>query len=222
MTAVKTCGMFRPQDIVAVNAVRPDYVGFVFASSPRQVTREQAITLRNALDRGITPVGVFVNAEPEMVASLVNERVIDVAQLHGDENETYIAQLRSQLKRGKIMQVFRIPSHPQLSAELVASAKNSNADLIMFDRYHPDSYGGSGEVFDWSVLDGADRDFFLAGGLDVGNVAEAIDRLHPAAVDVSSALETDGVKDPDKIRLFVAAVRAADRQGRGSDHDRKR
>lgn len=198
MTKIKLCGLSRPCDIEAANALSPDYVGFVFAAkSRRYVTVEQAVRLRRLLHPGISAVGVFVKESPEAVAGLLEQGVIDMAQLHGGEGEEYIAALR-RLTDKPLIQAFRIDTEQD-----VLTAHHSTADYVLLDS----GTGGTGTSFDWRLLDHIERPYFLAGGLDAGNVANAIAALHPYAVDVSSGIETDGRKDSDKMTRFVHAVR---------------
>ncbi len=164
---------------------------------------EQAKALREALNPAIRAVGVFVREEPEIVAGLLDDGIIDLAQLHGGEDEAYIARLRALTDR-PIIQAFRI----EVPADL-DRARASKADYILLDN----GAGGTGAAFDWSLLTGFHRPYFLAGGLGPGNVAEAIAALHPYAVDVSSGIETDGHKDISKMQAFVAAARTADGKG---------
>lgn len=197
MTKIKLCGLSRPEDIQAANRLRPDYVGFVFApKSKRYVTPPEARALKGALDAGIRAVGVFVDAPLEQVASLLNRGVIDVAQLHGHEDDGYIQMLRQQTGR-PIWQAFRVAHVGDL-----APAQTSAADCILLD-----SGAGTGKVFDWDLLRYVDRPYFLAGGLDAQNVSCAVRQAHPYGVDVSSGIETDGRKDQEKMAQFVAAVR---------------
>ena len=204
MTKIKLCGLSRPMDVEAVNELRPDYIGFVFTrKSRRYVSPEAARELRRKLVPGIRAVGVFVREEPEAVAALLNDGVIDLAQLHGGEDAGYIARLRA-LTDGPLIQAFRVESPADLDR-----ARMSAADYILLDN----GAGGTGAAFDWSLLRGFDRPYFLAGGLAPENVAEAVRALAPYAVDVSSGIETDGVKDAEKMRKFVAAVRAASGEG---------
>lgn len=201
MTRIKLCGLSRPCDIEAANRVKPDYVGFVFApKSKRCVTPRQAGELKRLLAPGILAVGVFVDEVPETIASLLNTGVIDMAQLHGGEGESDIRRLRSLTDR-PIVQAFRIQT-----AQDVAAAQSTSADYLLVD-----SGAGTGTTFDWNLVSGLTRPYFLAGGLDPGNVAQAVNRLHPFAVDVSSGIESDGRKDPEKMAAFVAAVRKEDR-----------
>lgn len=199
MTRLKLCGLSRPEDIEAANELLPEYIGFVFApKSRRYVPPETAAGLKRLLCPAIRAVGVFVNAPPESVAGLLKDGIIDLAQLHGDEDESYIRRLRSLTDR-PVIQAFRIASESDLTG-----AERSTADYILLD-----SGAGTGQVFDWDLLKNFRRPFFLAGGLDPGNVEAAIRRAAPYAVDVSSGIETDGRKDKDKMAAFVAEVRKA-------------
>lgn len=200
MTRIKFCGMTRREDIDAANRLRPEYIGFVFASkSSRYITPEEARRLRQRLDGSIRTVGVFVQEPVEKVAGLINSGVIDIAQLHGGESEEYVKRLR-QLTGGIIIKAFRIRT-----PEDVREAEESSADHILLD-----SGAGTGKLFDWDLLQGIRRPYFLAGGLDPENARAAVSLLQPFAVDVSSGIETDGVKDEGKMAAFAEAVRAAD------------
>lgn len=202
MTKIKLCGLSRPCDIAAANRLRPEYVGFVFApSSKRYITPEQAACLKDALDPHIQAVGVFVHEDPETVARLLRSGVIDLAQLHGGEDEGYLKRLRA-LTGKPIIQAFRVRS-----AEDIRRAEGSTADHILLD-----SGAGTGTAFDWNLLRQIHRPYFLAGGLGPDNVERAVALLHPYAVDVSSGIETDGGKDPEKMAAFVAAVRKEGRR----------
>ena len=201
MTKIKLCGLSRACDIEAVNELKPEYVGFVFAArSKRYVSPDQAAGLRSLLAPKIQSVGVFVNEEPERIARLMDQGIIDIAQLHGQENETYIGHLK-QLTGRQIIKAFCIEK-----AEDIKIAEQSTADYVLLD-----SGQGSGTRFDWELLKLMKRPYFLAGGLSPENVAAAAAMLHPFAVDVSSGIETDGVKDREKMAAFVAAVREVDR-----------
>ena len=198
MTKIKMCGLSRLCDIEWANALMPDYIGFVFAKkSRRYVAPMIAHSLREKLDRSIRAVGVFVNEAPEDVAALLNDGIIDIAQLHGSEDADYIKALRALTDR-PLIQAFRVENSAGLER-----AQASAADYILLDN----GAGGTGTSFDWALLKDFDRPFFLAGGLEPGNVARAIRALHPFAVDVSSGIETDGAKDYMKMTAFVNAVR---------------
>ena len=198
MTKIKLCGLSRPCDIEWANALLPDYIGFVFAQkSKRYVSPERAKALREGLDSNIRAVGVFVNEAPEAVADLLNTGVIDLAQLHGGEDEKYIEALR-RLTDKPLIKAFRVDGPADLE-----KAHNSSADYVLLDN----GAGGTGTAFDWALLKGFDRPYFLAGGLGPGNVRQAIMALDPFAVDVSSGIETNGVKDYMKMTAFVNAAR---------------
>lgn len=197
MTKIKLCGLSRPCDIEAANGLKPEYIGFVFApKSRRYVTPDKAETLRRLLSPGIKAVGVFVDEPVETVAGLLTRRVIDIAQLHGREDNAYIERLRTLTGR-PVIKAFCIAG-----AEDIADARQSAADFVLLD-----SGAGTGAAFDWDLIQGVKRPYFLAGGLGVDNVGAAIEALHPYAVDVSSGIETNGVKDKKKMAAFIAAAR---------------
>lgn len=198
MTKIKLCGLSRPCDIEWANALMPDYIGFVFAQkSKRYVSPERAKALREGLDSNIRAVGVFVNEAPEVVADLLNSGVIDLAQLHGGEDEEYIKALRG-LTDKPLIKAFRVDGPADLE-----KARRSSADYVLLDN----GAGGTGTAFDWALLKGFDRPYFLAGGLGPGNARQAIKALDPFAVDVSSGIETNGGKDYTKMTAFVNAAR---------------
>ncbi|MDD6194596.1 MAG: phosphoribosylanthranilate isomerase [Lachnospiraceae bacterium] len=197
MTNIKLCGLRRPDDIRYANMLLPEYVGFVFAKkSSRYVSAEEAALLRKQLDQGIIPVGVFVDEEPKAIADLLSRDIIAVAQLHGQESEKDILKLQE--KTGcPVIKAFCIGS-----SEDIEAANESPADFVLLD-----SGKGSGKTFDWELLKGMKRPYFLAGGLTPENVRDVVDRWQPFGVDASSSLETDGYKDPAKMAAFVNAVR---------------
>lgn len=202
-TRIKICGLRRPEDIRGVNEAGPDFAGFVIhvPRSPRNVTAGEAEALSRLLSPGILPVGVFVNEPEESVARLLNAGIIRLAQLHGQEDEGYIRRLR-QLTDGKLIQAFSIREKKDLER-----AAASSADYILLDH----GKGGTGSSFDWDLVEAMDRPWFLAGGLTCRNLKEAIDRLHPWAVDLSSGVETEGKKDAEKIRRAVEIVRRGEK-----------
>lgn len=201
MTKIKLCGLSRPSDISAVNELLPDYIGFVFAKkSKRYVTAQKAAELKALLNPRIKAVGVFCNELPETVANLLNKGFIDIAQLHGDEDESFIKKLRT-LTDKPIIKAFCINSAFDITA-----ANESSADFILVDS----SSAGSGKVFDWQLLKSIKRPFFLAGGISKSNVSAAIKLLQPYAVDVSSGIEINGLKSKTEMTAFVDAVRKAD------------
>lgn len=197
MTKVKLCGLSRQCDIETANVLKPEYIGFVFAKkSKRYVSHELAKQLKAMLNPEIQAVGVFVNEDPQNVAALLNEGTIDIAQLHGKEDEKYISDLRK-LTNKPLIQAFCISSK-----EDAEKAVQSSADYILLD-----SGAGTGNTFDWSLIYKIIRPYFLAGGLNPDNVEEAVVLLQPYAADVSSGIETDGLKDKEKMTAFVKAVR---------------
>ena len=197
MTKIKLCGLSRASDIEAANRLKPEYVGFVFApKSKRYVSPETAGELKRLLIPEIKAVGVFVNEAPQNIAKFLNSGIIDIAQLHDRETENEIKQLRS-LTSKPIIKAFRIASDQD-----IADALNSTADYILLD-----SGAGTGAVFDWNLIQNMKRPYFLAGGLMPDNVESAVKTLKPYVVDVSSGIETNGVKDKAKMAAFVAAVR---------------
>ena len=193
---IKLCGLSRAEDVAAANRLLPDYIGFVFAKkSRRYVSPERASEMKALLDPRITAVGVFVNETPENIANLLESGVIDAAQLHGDEDEEYISSLRK-LTDKTLIKAFKVNS-----VQDVIKAESSSADLVLLD-----SGAGTGSVFDWELIRTVKRRYFLAGGLDSRNVGEAIETLHPWAVDVSSGVETGGIKDAKKMADFISAA----------------
>ena len=218
---VKMCGISKVETIPAVVEAKPDYMGLVFAPSKRQVTVDQAKILVEELHRGyakkygsdtehdkngtIKTVGVFVNETVENLVTIANEANLDAVQLHGDEDEAFIQSLkeRTNVEVWKAVQIR--------SAADVEKWIDSSADMLLFDAYHKDERGGTGEVFDWSSLDAFERPFMLAGGIDSTNVARAICTVRPYGIDISSGIETNGVKDDEKITAFTKIVKSIGR-----------
>ena len=200
-TRIKLCGMFRPEDIVYANQVRPDYVGFILTSGfRRSITREQAVQFRQKLAPEIPAVGVFVDALCDEILSFLEEDIIQMVQLHGKETEEDVMAL----------QAFGKPVIKAVKAQNrqdVEEGLESGADYLLFD-----SGTGTGCVFDWDLLTEVRRPYFLAGGLHVGNLNSAIAKLHPYAVDLSSGAETNGVKDKAKMQELVELVRGGRRR----------
>lgn len=198
MSKVKICGLSRSGDIDAVNRSLPDFAGFVFAPSKRSVDARTAADLRDRLDGRIEPVGVFVNQRAEFIADLCVRGVVNYVQLHGDEDDEYIRRLRESCGRPVIKALGVGRALPPLP---------DGPDLLLFDTAS-EQRGGCGKTFDWGVLQNyGGPPYFLAGGLSAVNVGEAVCRLRPYCVDVSSGVETDGVKDAGKIEEFVRLVR---------------
>ena len=207
---IKICGLRRKEDIEAVNEIRPDFIGFVFVEGRKRfVSYEDAKALRAGLSKDITAVGVFINEDIETVADLINDGTIDIAQLHGDEDNSYIDRLKELIgdsQKDRAPDEFRIIKAIQIRSEDdLNEVEASHADMILLD-----SGTGSGEIFNWQLLKNVKRPFFLAGGLDITNIERAVNEIHPYGVDVSSGVETDGYKDRNKMTDFVRAVRKED------------
>lgn len=199
MTRIKICGLFRECDIDAVNACRPDWCGFIinFPRSHRNLSPDQARALCARLDQEITPVGVFVDQPVEDVAALLNDGTISVAQLHGREDDGYIRRLRALSPGCVIWKAFKLHKSADLDA-----ANACSADLLVLDNGY-----GTGAAFDWSLADDIFRPYLLAGGLTPENIPDAIHRLHPWGLDISSGVETDKLKDSKKIKAAILAAR---------------
>ena len=211
---VKMCGISKVETIPAVVEAKPDYMGLVFAPSKRQVTVEQAEILVEELHKQcinhydtkvVKTVGVFVNETLDNLVRIADTANLDAVQLHGDEDEAFIQSLkeRTNVEVWKAIQIR--------SAADVEKWIDSSADMLLFDAYHKDERGGTGEVFDWSSLDAFERPFMLAGGIDSTNVARAIRTVRPYGIDISSGIETNGVKDDEKITAFTKIVKSIGR-----------
>lgn len=200
LTKIKICGLTRIEDIHAVNTFLPDYIGFVFAKSRRRITIAQAKTLKSQLDQRIQAVGVLVNASIPLIVKLVEDKVIDIIQLHGDEPNDYIVTLK-QYVSVPIIKAVRVKSAAQ-----ILSAQDLPCDMLLLDTYQEGQYGGSGKTFDYSMIPPLQKPYFIAGGIRCDNVTDVILRTHPYGVDISSGVETDGVKDPEKIKRVMQTV----------------
>lgn len=213
---IKICGLKRKKDIEIVNKYRPDYIGFVFAGSKRKVTKEQATELRKMLNSDILAVGVFVNEGIDKIVDLVEDKVIDLIQLHGDEDKEYIIKLREALSTkqidAKIIKAIRVKSGDKKRCFKNNSKLITQIDYILFDTYSSKEYGGTGQAFDWNILKDIKQPFFLAGGLNSENVNDAIKTCNPYVVDVSSAVETDGYKDEEKIKEFITKIKVKENE----------
>lgn len=216
MTKIKICGLKTLADVETVNKYLPEYAGFVFANTKRFVTDDQAFKMKQALDGRIQSVGVFVNEPLAHIISLCEKGIIDAVQLHGEEPESYIRELRNRLK-GKndiiVIKATRVQNARQVSEHM-----SEEADFMLYDTYKKGEHGGTGERFPLEILEESLSDmkaagrsikpYFLAGGLDSQNVTGVIGQSGCYAVDVSTGVETDGVKDGEKIRQFIEAVRS--------------
>lgn len=211
---VKMCGISKVETIPAVVEAKPDYMGLVFAPSKRQVTVEQAKILIEELHKQcinhydtkvVKTVGVFVNETLDNLVRIADTANLDAVQLHGDEDEAFIQSLkeRTNVEVWKAIQIR--------TAADTEKWIDSSADMLLFDAYHKDERGGTGEVFDWSSLDAFERPFMLAGGIDSTNVARAIRTVRSYGIDISSGIETNGVKDDEKITAFTKIVKSIGR-----------
>ena len=206
MVKLKICGMRRSEDIEMANRYKPDYIGFVFADSPRKVSYDQAKELSSLLSDDIVPVGVFVNEHMKLIVDLFKDGIIEMAQLHGDEDEKYIRNLKDKSieetgKQIPVINAIEIKDGADYDDELL-KWRDSASDYFILD-----SGKGSGKTFDWSLLDKESEFFensiFLAGGLNSENLALAIEEFNPFAVDLSSSVETEGFKDEEKIKKII-------------------
>ena len=199
---LKICGITKETEIPIINKVKPDYIGFVFAESRRQIDAGQAKLLKGMLSVGIRAVGVFVDGQPDRIVELLNHGVIDIAQLHGNEDEEVITYIKE--KTGK----------PVIKAVIIKDAsdvkrwRGTSADYLLLD-----SGKGSGKTFDWGSIDWSYikeccADIFLAGGINPDNVAEAVRMVRPYCIDVSSGVELDGVKNEGLITRLVHNMEA--------------
>lgn len=210
MVKIKICGIKRIEDVYYVNQHLPDYIGFVFADTRRKVSPETVAMLAKELDPRIKRVGVYVRQEIGLLTESLVSGTVDYLQLHGDEDAAYEEALfESLLQQGiddpqeRCIKAFRIRG-----AEDFKKIGETKCRWLLLDTYSQTLPGGTGEHFNWDLIQGIDREFFLAGGISVDNIERAIREVKPYAVDVSSSLETDGVKDKEKIRVFMEKVRA--------------
>lgn len=204
-TRTKICGITRAEDALAAVAAGADAIGLVFyAPSPRAVSAEQAATIVGTLPPFVTTVGLFVDATVDEVVDVLQQVPLDLLQFHGDEAAAYCAGFaRPWIKAVRMAEGVEL--------ERVAQ-QYSGARALLLDSYSKGVHGGTGHTFDWArIPPGLRMPIILAGGLDPENVSEAVRRVHPYAVDVSSGVELDkGIKDADKITAFMRGVEIAD------------
>ncbi|MFI3164234.1 MAG: tryptophan synthase subunit beta [Bacillota bacterium] len=211
MTKIKICGLKREIDVINANELMPEFVGFVFAKSKRQVPKETVKILKSKLDKNIKAVGVFVNEDIDFIIELADENIIDIIQLHGCETFECIAKIKKLLPETEIIKAINVQSISN-----VLAWENSQVDYLILDN----GAGGTGEKFDWNILSGLEnfsKKLIIAGGLNPQNVSEVI-KTNPYGVDVSSGVETDGFKDKDKMFAFVQNVRKKMKKGRFGVH----
>lgn len=201
----KICGITRSEDIAALNTVQPDYAGFVFAGmSRRYITPARAEILIKELSPQIKKVGVFVDEQPAVIANIARNLSLDAVQLHGNENEETVKLIQN-LTKAKVWKAVRVKNSGDIEKWC-----RSSADMLLFDTYNKDSFGGTGETFNWQLLKNVKRKFILAGGLNIKNIARAIRTCRPCAVDISSGVETNHVKDARKIKELMLTIRKVD------------
>lgn len=204
MVKVKICGIKTLQDVEIVNRQKLDFTGFVFYPlSKRYVSLITARSLKAKLNKKIKSIGVFVNAPPEEIAAAAELGIINMVQLHGDETNAYIAELRK-ICTLPVIKAVRVREEADIK-----KAAFYNCDYFLFDTYSTASYGGTGRQFDTQLLKGVkiNKPYFLAGGLNAGNVRSVLKGLKPYAVDVSGGVETGGSKDEIKIKNFIKQVK---------------
>ena len=199
MTKIKICGMMREQDILAANEAKPDFVGFIMVDWERHyITEETAKHFKNLLDSNIQAVGAFVDAPISTVIRCLNDGIIDIAQLHGNESDDYVKQVKKET--GKT--IFKAGGIKTIDD--IQKLVKSSADYILLDT----PGGCTGNSFDWNLIKGIERPYILAGGLNIDNLSDAINRFHPYAVDLSSGAETNKMKDPEKMKKLVQIARS--------------
>ncbi len=204
MTKIKICGLRRQEDIDMVNQLRPDYIGFVFAPSRRQITPAQATVLKHILHPAIQSVGVFVDMPTPELLNIAQSGAIDVIQLHGHETEADILAIKAHCAL-PVIKAVRVQSAAQ-----IVQCDRLPCDYLLLDTFAPGQMGGSGTVFDWSMIPTISKPYFLAGGLSPDNAGDVFRFCHPYAVDVSSGVETNGVKDYEKMKNFIEKVKEGD------------
>lgn len=202
MSKIKLCGLTRQEDIDCVNRYLPDYVGFVFyKKSHRFITEAKAAKLKSRLNPKIKAVGVFVDEKPENIISLCKSGTVDLIQLHGSEDGEYIDCLRRSTN-SPIIKAFKVKSHAD-----IAAANASNADFVLLDAFSPNMVGGTGKLFDHSLLTGIERKYFLAGGVTPDNLSDILNAVNPYCIDLSSGIETERLKDESKIKAVMQIIR---------------
>lgn len=201
---IKFCGIRRIEDVMLMNEFMPDYAGFVFSQSRRQINLATAVMLSNMLHKKIKKVGVFVNERIEHVAQISHITGLDVIQLHGYEDEAYIENLKKLLIDKEFWKAVRVSS----PCDVEKSAKIS-VDMLLLDSFSENQYGGTGYVADLSSIKKADlkREFFIAGGLNSQNINSIIDEIKPAGVDISTGIEVDGYKNKEKIKEIMRCLK---------------
>lgn len=211
---IKICGLKRQEDIDYVNRYQPDFAGFVFAGKKRRIDFDTAVLLRGRLTPSIPTVGVFIDEDPDFILRLVREHVIQFVQLHGNEDLNYVTSLKEKLAASNCSDTPLIKAIRVKESSQVLTAQELPVDYLLLDAFSEKEYGGTGKQFNHDLIPRPEKPYFLAGGIDWKNVSPILHTLKekkkplPYCVDVSSSLETDGVKDVEKIRQMVEAVTA--------------
>lgn len=208
MTKIKICGLRIQRDIEIVNELKPDFVGFVFAKSKRQVTKEEVISLAKKLDKNIKTVGVFVNESIANIIEISNDCKLDYVQLHGDETNQYIEKIKK-LSNVNIIKAFRIKDTNSIKEIDIFEKSNYKPNYYLVDAFQEGVYGGTGKTVDLELIKSLinNKKVILAGGLTNINVEDYIKKIKPFAVDISGGVETDGYKDYNKIEVFIKTIR---------------
>lgn len=200
---LKLCGIRRIEDVEMINSVLPDYIGFIFyRKSKRYVDPESARILEISLKKSISPVGVFVNETAENIAHIAEKVRLKAVQLHGDEDEEYISSLR-RLYNGEIWKAVRVKC-----TDDVKRAEELSADMLLYDSFSSDAYGGTGKRANLSAIISAkpNKPFFLAGGIDAENIGEILARIKPYGIDLSGGIEVNGVKNRIRLMEFIDKI----------------
>ncbi len=197
MSKIKICGLFRECDIEYVNLTKPDYAGFIidFPKSHRSIDYSIAKTLISKLDSDIKSVCVFINEDIEFIKRF--DKICDIIQLHGNEDNEYIDNIKLKLPKKEIWKAFKVRTYEDLK-----KAIDSKADRILLDNGY-----GTGTIFDWNIINNFNREFILAGGINISNIKNAIDRFSPSIIDISSGVESNKVKDFNKIKKIISIVK---------------
>lgn len=197
---VKICGLKTLEDIDYINEVLPDFAGFIFAESSRRISFNQAAKMKSKLNKNIKSIGVFVNEKTEKIINAAEEGIIDLIQLHGNEDNNYIKEIGNKLKL-PVIKAFKADSNLKYNIE------NTIADYVLIDSCNKNQFGGTGQLFDWGLIPETDKKIFLAGGLNADNIIRAIKEVNPYCLDINSGVEINGKKDRKKILEVMQIVK---------------
>ena len=197
---VKICGLKTLEDIDYINEVLPDFAGFIFAESSRRISFNQAAKMKSKLNKNIKSIGVFVNEKTENIINAAEEGIIDLIQLHGNEDNNYIKEIGNKLKL-PVIKAFKADSNLKYNIE------NTIADYVLIDSCNKNQFGGTGQLFDWGLIPETDKKIFLAGGLNADNIIRAIKEVNPYCLDINSGVEINGKKDRKKILEVMQIVK---------------